>query len=499
MNNKEIAQKAIAIKALEEKMRPQRSSLIEYVKYHWLEEKGEEWADNWHYHVMSDILEKVIEGKIKRVIFSVPPGSGKTELITKHFPVYCLGKNPKEMIIASSYSAEKAARYGKTAREYYQDTATKRVFPRMSPLKKDQNAKGLWENEAGGQYMSTGTSGITGERATKFIIDDPLSMSDINSPTEVQKVNTWWEETVSSRLKPNVNSAFIIIHQRYGTNDLTAKLLKDMAENDGNEWVHVVLPAEKEYAEAPYKEMYEDDVLQPNMFPMSDLIEKRKDMGAFNYGCQYLQRPTTPASQTFHGEHMRYIERKDQPATMAYGYCDPAFTKNTHSDYCAIGIGRAGEDDEVVLIDGKIKKMETPEVAESILNFIQKWGIKFFRIEKNGAESLKTVLEIGLRERKLYCELNFFHNSADKTGHILSLQPEFEQGKIKFVEGMECLPELEKQLIEFRVGGTMHDDAPDMLAGLVKTVREKYGFSGTRAKWDMPEQSFDASGMPVFR
>ena len=99
----------------------------------------------------------------------------------------------------------------------------------------------------------------------------------------------------------------------------------------------------------------------------------------------------------------------------------------------------------------------------------------------------------------IYCELDFFHSLSDKTGHILSLVPEFEQGKIKFVEGLECLPILEKQLIKYRVGGTMHDDAPDMLAGVVKLVHEKYGFSGTRAVWDMPEQSFDSNGMPVFK
>ena len=48
--SKEIAIKAIAIKAMQEKMKPQRESLIEFAKYIWKEEKKQDFDVPKHYY-----------------------------------------------------------------------------------------------------------------------------------------------------------------------------------------------------------------------------------------------------------------------------------------------------------------------------------------------------------------------------------------------------------------------------------------------------------------
>lgn len=49
-------------------------------------------------------------------------------------------------------------------------------------MREDTNAKGLWKNEDGGQYLATGTGGaITGNRCNIFIIDDPIKPDEAES------------------------------------------------------------------------------------------------------------------------------------------------------------------------------------------------------------------------------------------------------------------------------------------------------------------------------
>jgi predicted phage terminase large subunit-like protein len=160
------ARKALAIRKLEQRREVERTNLLAFIKYFFQHEKGKNFAENWHYSVLAESLSDVLAGKCPRLIINVPPGSGKTELITKCFPVWALGNRPDLQIIATGYSTTLTQTYGSEARDYYQSETFSQVFPRRSPIREDTNTKGFWKNEAGGSYYATGTGGsITGNRA----------------------------------------------------------------------------------------------------------------------------------------------------------------------------------------------------------------------------------------------------------------------------------------------------------------------------------------------
>jgi hypothetical protein len=80
------ARKELAVRELERRHAAERDSLVAFIRHFFNKEKGKDFAENWHYAVIADALKDVLEGKCPRLIINIPPGSGKTELITKCFP-----------------------------------------------------------------------------------------------------------------------------------------------------------------------------------------------------------------------------------------------------------------------------------------------------------------------------------------------------------------------------------------------------------------------------
>ena len=95
MKKEELIQEAVK-RELEKRHKKEQYNFMDYVKYMFEHERQEEWQDNWHYHEIAQALKDAEEDKINRIIINVPPGSAKTEMITKMFPSYRLGKHPKE-------------------------------------------------------------------------------------------------------------------------------------------------------------------------------------------------------------------------------------------------------------------------------------------------------------------------------------------------------------------------------------------------------------------
>ena len=93
-----------------------------------------DFSANWHLDLLADRLQKVYEGKTKRLIINVPPRSLKSISASVAFPAWVLGLNPSKRIICASYGQELA---DKLARDSYAIVNTswyQRAFPmQLSP------------------------------------------------------------------------------------------------------------------------------------------------------------------------------------------------------------------------------------------------------------------------------------------------------------------------------------------------------------------------------
>ncbi len=75
-----------------------------FFKYH----QGIRFHLNWHYALIVDTVQKVIDRELKNVVINMPPCSSKTELVAINLIARGLALNPRARFLHISYSDDLA-------------------------------------------------------------------------------------------------------------------------------------------------------------------------------------------------------------------------------------------------------------------------------------------------------------------------------------------------------------------------------------------------------
>jgi hypothetical protein len=76
-----------------------------------------DWKMGRHIKVLSDKLQKVQDGEIKRLMVFLPPRSSKSVICSKIFPAWYIGNNPQHEILTISHSDQLASDFGRSVRD----------------------------------------------------------------------------------------------------------------------------------------------------------------------------------------------------------------------------------------------------------------------------------------------------------------------------------------------------------------------------------------------
>src|SRR5215469_10874678 len=106
---------------------------------------------------IAEQLERVERGEIDRLMLLVPPRHGKSELASRRFPAWYLGRHPDKQFISASASVTLAEDFGRDVRNLIASSEYAEVFE--TRLSEDSQAKGRWRTDAGGSYFATGVGG----------------------------------------------------------------------------------------------------------------------------------------------------------------------------------------------------------------------------------------------------------------------------------------------------------------------------------------------------
>ena len=157
-----------------------------------------------HHKLICDKLEAVERGEIDRLMIFMPPRHGKSELASKRFPAWCLGRDPKRQIIAASYNSDLANDFGRNVRNIVADKEFGEVFTDVG-LAPDSQAANRMNTNHGGAYVAAGVgTAITGRGANIALIDDPLKdREEADSERRRDLVWDWYRSTLFTRLMPN--------------------------------------------------------------------------------------------------------------------------------------------------------------------------------------------------------------------------------------------------------------------------------------------------------
>lgn len=115
------------------------------------------WRWDWpHLKYIRRHLQDVTEGRTKRLMISVPPQFGKSQMVTVRYPVWRLERDPALRVAVGCYNLDHATEFSRAMRRLAEE--------RKLPLAKDQQAVDHWATTSGGSLRAVGVgTGITGK------------------------------------------------------------------------------------------------------------------------------------------------------------------------------------------------------------------------------------------------------------------------------------------------------------------------------------------------
>jgi predicted phage terminase large subunit-like protein len=414
------------------------NDLLFFSRYFFKNREGIKFIVNEHHKIISETLDAVREGKYKNVIFNVPPGSSKTEMVAINFIAQSLALNPRCRFIHISYSDDLVLLNSSKTKEIMLTDEYQELWP--TELKQDQNTKKLWLTKQGGGMYSVALGGaITGFRAGHMepgftgaiIIDDPLKVEDSYSSVARDKANRAIISTVKSR-KATPDTPIILIMQRLHEMDPTGFLLEG---GTGDDWHHVKIPAileyeGKEYSYWEYKE------------PIADL-KKMEKADQYTFSGQYMQSPAPVGGGEFKKKHIHFYNNYDPNWTAegmnVYILYDPANAKKKKSDWTAMVVVGLAPDNNYYILDLLRDKLNPTDRITALIDLHKKWNKKSGKPPIVGCEQYGMMTD-AFYLRKAQAQLNYrFHvvevkGSMSKEDRIRRLVPIWENDRVYLPE-----------------------------------------------------------------
>lgn len=389
-----------------------------------------------HHEKIAAKLEAVEAGKIDRLMIFMPPRHGKSELASKRFPAWCLGRNAHRQIIAASYNSDLASDFGRNVRNIVGSPEFGQVFPDVS-LAVDSAAANRMNTNKGGAYVAAGVgTAITGRGADIALIDDPFKdREEADSQRRRDTVWDWYRSTLFTRLMPG--GAVVLIQTRWHEDDLAGRLL----EAEGDQWDVLELPA-----------LHEGKALWPAWYDVPTLERIRDTIGPREWSALYQQKPQPDEGTFFRREWFKEWEKL--PALRYYGTSDYAVTDGG-GDYTVHRIWGIDASGAIYRVDGWRGQSTSDVWIERKLDLIAKYKpLAWFGEGGVIQKAIEPMLKRRMQDRKVYCRLEWLSSAADKPTRARSFQAWAASGRVYFERGADL-----SEFLVFPAG--KHDDDVD--------------------------------------
>lgn len=401
-----------------------------------------------------------------------------SELVSRRFTPWFLGKDRRRQVIFSTYNSEFAGEFGQTWREIMEEPRYKRIFPGVKPKSKNKSKFRL-EIEKGNMAVAVGVGGsITGRGADLLLIDDPIkNRHEAESLLIRNNIWDWFSSTAYTRLMPG--GRIVIVMTRWHEDDLLGRLLSTdyMSQEQINRWTILELPA------IANENTDNEKALWPARYPLEVLKQTRDVVGPRDWNALYQQNPTPPEGAFFKRnmiEDYTYSmeELPDKSDLTFYTSFDLAVSKAKQRDATCCGTGGLDKND-VLWIMPQIywEKRDADESIEMIGEHIIAYDPIAIYCEKGQLDkALGPFLEKYLAERKIY---KYFEKlptvGINKGARATSLRGRMQQGKVRWPRDAHWWPSAFDQMLKFTGSGDdKEDDFVDMVAQLGQGLHRQY-------------------------
>ena len=425
------------------------------------------------------VLEAFAEGRIRKLIVSMPPQHGKSVGATTLLPAYMLGLDPDMRIAIASYSGTLASKFNRRvqriieSREYealFPDTTIKRGTKPAGYIRTSDEVEIIGRK---GELISVGREGsLTGNRVDCFILDD-LYKDAMEAQSPVVRDNCWDWYTSVVRTRMHNTSRELIVFTRWHEDDLIGTLMRtepcrmlrswdDIAEVGPAEWLYLNFEALKASEPTPLDPRAEGEALWPEQQSSELLLSKRR-LDPVRFEAMYQGHPSSREGLLY-GDNFREYESLPRDIVARASYTD---TADMGDDYLC-SVAYAIDTDGVIYVTDVVYSRESMEHTERLVAAMFKANDtrRAYVESNNGGRGFARSLQ----RQAPTVRVEWFHQSGNKEARILSNSATVLH-TIRFPRGWNMRwPEFYAHLTTYRrlFRANRHDDAADVLTGIVE-------------------------------
>lgn len=442
MVNSPVSPQEAAVELL--RRRGARKSLIDFTCY-----TKPDFQVGEHHKKIAEALESVERGECDRLMIFAPPRHTKSELASRRFPAWYLGRHPEKQLIAATYSGDFALDFGREVRGIVQAEEYRALFPEVT-LAADSQAANRWHTTQGGVSVYVGVGGpITGRGAHIALIDDPFkNREEADSEVRRETVWKWYTSTLRTRLMPG--GAIILILTRWHEDDLAGRLL----EKQRDEWKVVELPAIENEGKPHEKALW------PEWYDIKALKRIKEDIGPRDWSALFQQRPTPDEGTFFKREWFRWYDQA--PKHLHRYVCSDYAVTEGGGDWTEHGVFGIDPEANIYVLDWWSGQTSADAWIETLLDMV-KDNKPFATFGESGQirKSIEPFLIRRSRERKVFSRFEWISRTGDKAAMARGFQARAAMGKV-YLPRTDWAEDLLRQLLTFPAG--KHDDKVDVCA-----------------------------------
>lgn len=375
------------------------------------------------------LLEAFAEGRIRRLMITLPPQHGKSLGSSVALPAWLLGKNPDLHIAIASYSASLAQKFNKRVQRLIDTPSYTDLFP--STTIKASGRTGSYQRTGElteivghtGDLVAVGREGsLTGNPVDVFIIDDLYKDAmEANSPTIRDNCWDWYTSVV--RTREHNNSRELIVFTRWHKEDLIGRIyqkervveLKEWSQIEDispGDWLHLNLEALKT---TPATEFDPRSIGEPlwGERHSAELLKEKQRLDTLQFEAMYQGRPSDAAGLLY-GDSFRTYTSLPKDVLRKGNYTDTADTGDDYLCSVCYSVGMEGD----IYIEDVVYSRERMELTEPMVaRMLTECGTREALIESNngGRGFARNIARLAPN-----VSVGWFHQSANKESRILS-------------------------------------------------------------------------------
>lgn len=426
----------------------------------------------------------VEEGCSPRLMLLVPPRHGKSELASRMFPPWHLGRCPDHEFIACSYNVSLAMSFSRKVKEVIVDPVYEAIFDtRLHP---DFQAAEEWaiKGHRGG-YVAAGVGGgITGKGAHILTIDDPIKNAEEAQSADLrEKLWEWYTSTAYTRLAPG--GGVLIIQTWWHDDDLAGKIQNAMrADNEADQFEIIRYPAIAEHDE--YLDPGTDQIVErppleyPDLKPLrlkgEALHPARYDIRSLNqikrtlpqqwWSALYQQNPVPDEGIYFTKDMFRRGPAprvQDCYVSIAFDF---AISEKQQNDYTVGTVSLLDSDDVLHFVDRvRFKSADADYICKAIVGLCKKWHNPSLQLGLEDGQiyrALSAPLKREMARQRVYPSMQLLKPISDKQARARTLQGRMQQGLVSFSSEADWYDSMRTEMLRFPNG--VHDDQVDSAA-----------------------------------